>query len=102
MPRYGRRGSPRLKIAAADAKRRDQHAAAHHPECGPYGRLGPPFRTHRLRRSTRRTSPVSPAVRKFQRTETFVDLLGAFHRFVRETSKAVPKAAARPAAAAAP
>ncbi|PAZ12918.1 RacO protein [Streptomyces sp. SA15] len=39
----------------------------------------------------RRTSPVGPAVRRIERTEEFVDLLGAFHRFVREASKAVPK-----------
>ncbi|MGA5448915.1 DUF6192 family protein [Streptomyces umbrinus] len=39
----------------------------------------------------RRESPVAPAVRKIERTEEFVDLLGAFHRFVREASRAVPK-----------
>ncbi|MEU5422683.1 DUF6192 family protein [Streptomyces sp. NPDC020667] len=39
----------------------------------------------------RQTSPAGPAVRRIERTEEFVDLLGAFHRFVRETSKAVPK-----------
>lgn len=39
----------------------------------------------------RSESPLGPAVRKIERTEEFVDLLGAFHRFVREASKAVPK-----------
>ncbi|MFF3558309.1 DUF6192 family protein [Streptomyces tsukubensis] len=39
----------------------------------------------------RRESPVAPAIRRIERTEEFVDLLGAFHRFVREAGKAVPR-----------
>ncbi|MEU2516093.1 DUF6192 family protein [Streptomyces syringium] len=39
----------------------------------------------------RQASPAGPAVRRIERTEEFVHLLGAFHRFVRETSKVVPK-----------
>ncbi|MDT0347084.1 DUF6192 family protein [Streptomyces litchfieldiae] len=40
----------------------------------------------------RRESPVAPTIRQIERTEEFVDLLGvAFHRFVREAGKAVPK-----------
>ncbi|WP_234376768.1 DUF6192 family protein [Streptomyces sp. CB01201] len=39
----------------------------------------------------RRESPVAPAIRRIERTEDFVDLLGSIHRFVREASQSVPK-----------
>ncbi|MFJ9034849.1 DUF6192 family protein [Streptomyces sp. NPDC102274] len=39
----------------------------------------------------RRDSPVAPAVRAIERTEEFVDLLGAFHRFTAEVGRLVPR-----------
>ncbi|MFH8663086.1 DUF6192 family protein [Streptomyces afghaniensis] len=47
-------------------------------------------RSRQAAEAFRRESPVAPAVRHTERTEEFVDLLGAFHRFVGEASKAVP------------
>lgn len=48
-------------------------------------------RSRQQAESFRRDNPVGRTVRKIERTEEFLDLIGAFHKFVSACSKEVPK-----------